>query len=73
MITMSRKDYYLDKVEKYGFPLNVYCFLCGEKFLRESAKDYSDCPHCNKGFKDLTPEAKFAVKQVVKTWKEHLL
>jgi len=47
------------------FPRTVYCFHCGKKFIKQSA-EFENCPHCGKGFSDLTEEARYAVEMVLK-------
>lgn len=44
----------------------VYCFHCGKQFQKKKEVDFEDCPHCGKGFSDLSQEAQFAVLQVLK-------
>ena len=59
-------------MSKENLPLDVYCFHCGEKFLKSGHEGFEECSHCEKGFDDLCDQAQFAVKQVMKTWIEHL-
>ncbi len=52
-------------------PNNVYCFHCGFKFGKSDPEGYEGCPSCGKDFSDLTEEAQYAVKMVMKSMIEH--
>jgi len=52
-------------------PNTVYCFACGEKFAKSDPEGFEPCPSCGKGFGDLTDEAQYAVKMVMKSMIEH--
>ena len=52
-------------------PNDVYCFHCGFKFDKTDPEGYEACPECGKGFSDLTEEAQYAVKMVMKSMIEH--
>jgi Zn finger protein HypA/HybF involved in hydrogenase expression len=44
----------------------VKCWHCGEWFVKKANRgEFEDCPHCGKGFEDLTPEAQVAVKATI--------
>ncbi len=52
-------------------PKDIYCFHCGEKFTKTKTEGFEECPHCEKGFDDLSEESQYAVKQLMKAWIEH--
>lgn len=40
----------------------VKCWHCGEWFEKTQKEEFETCPHCSKGFEDLSEEAQHAVK-----------
>lgn len=52
-------------------PRDVYCFHCGKKFTKKEPEGFENCPHCGKGINELSEEAQFAVKMVMKSMLEH--
>ena len=52
-------------------PNKVYCFHCGFGFEKSDPEGYEKCPSCTKDFTDLTEEAQYAVKMVMKSMIEH--
>ncbi len=56
---------------KIQLPNTVYCFACGKKFTKSDPDGFEPCPHCGKGLTDLTEEAQYAVKMVMKSMVEH--
>jgi len=57
--------------KKCELPREVYCFACGKKFTKKNLEGFEPCPHCGKGIDDLSEEARFAVKMVMKSMLEH--
>ncbi|MHA1827260.1 MAG: hypothetical protein ACTSX6_01295 [Candidatus Heimdallarchaeaceae archaeon] len=52
-------------------PSKVYCFACGKQFEKTDPEGFEPCPHCGKGLTDLSEDAQFAVKMVMKSIIEH--
>ncbi len=52
-------------------PTTVYCFACGEKFTKSDSEGFEPCPSCGKDFGDLSEDAQYAVKMVMKSMIEH--
>lgn len=54
-----------------GLPETVYCFACGEKFTKKDPDAFEACPKCGKTLSDLSEEAQYAVKMLMKAMIEH--